>query len=142
MSTASSKASYPECNLVLPSSISSYLLPRLPTPNLPNIFPSLTCFREFPTQDVTDPGSLPSGIHFILDPLKYFIFYTNCATDLLHPSPAHYRTFISDLRVSPIFSIISSCDSNMQAPIFFVFQQFLKDHRHITATYITRLCDG
>jgi len=72
----------------------------------PNIFPSVTCFRQFLTRDVTDPVSLPFTVHkayISLDSLWYFIFHTNGATSLLHPSPAPYN------RTSEAFLIYFEC---------------------------------
>ena len=113
-----------ECDLVLFLSITSILsssclrlLPRLPvTSILPSIFPFLTFYKTVPTQDVTNPGSLPS---FLLS-LEYFCLPRLCVTlfhfsqyrykDLLHPSPApHLKTF--QVFLIPSLSTIQSYTS-------------------------------
>jgi hypothetical protein len=54
--------------------------------------------KAVPTQDVTDPVSLPSyllhvNVPFFLDPMKYFIIHTIDPTDLINLSPApHFKT--------------------------------------------------
>ena len=82
------------------------LLPRLPvTSILSSIHPSMFQ-KAIPTQDVTNPVTVPSfyclyGIPLLLQSLShFFISHTIYPADILHPlSPLHFKTLngISDL---------------------------------------------
>jgi len=85
---------YPRFSLRSSSSC-LHLLPRL---SVTSVFPSYLSFstvflKAVPTQDVTNPVSLPSfycmqDIPLFLDPMLYFIFHTIGPTERLRPSPA------------------------------------------------------
>ena len=83
---------------MLPLSSRLYLLRRLPVTYFFYLSFNNACYRAVPTQDVTNPGSLPIIVGWMfLSSLTleyFFISDFNDATDLLDPSPApHFITF-------------------------------------------------